>query len=136
MREPVVREPYRPDTEPISSAESAGEPDDVTVSAAWPLRRDIAAIDLVLAMESMPGHNAGAVADVLRRRFQLPDAEAHVVRRRLADLMVYERRMVGELQSLLPTGDPAAVDCQQAVGRVRRWLSAHDGRPTTMPIDN
>ena len=52
-------------------------------------------------MESMPGHNAGAVAGVLRRRFQLPDAEAHVVRRRLADLMVYERRMVGELQSLL-----------------------------------
>ena len=47
---PVVRQPYRPDTEPISSSESTDKPDDVSVSAAWPRRRDIAAVDLVLTM--------------------------------------------------------------------------------------
>jgi len=97
------------------------------IARAWPDRDDIPASALVAGIRQLPAASAADVAAVFRRRYGLSVDETSALRRRLADLMEYERQTTAELRRLLSEGDVAA--------KLEFWLEAREGDRPVMPFE-
>ena len=97
------------------------------IARAWPDRDDIPASALFAGLRQLPAASAAEVAAVFRRRYGLSEDEIAALRRRLSDLIEYEKQTTAELRRLLSDGDVAA--------RLQFWLEAREGDRPVMPFE-
>jgi len=122
-----------PPASPPAGAQAEVNADDVfevlydDIAHAWPDRDNIRASALVAGIRQLPAASAADVAAVFRRRYGLSVDDTSALRRRLADLMEYERQTTAELRRLLSEGDVTA--------KLEFWLEAREGDRSVMPFE-
>ena len=90
--------------------------------------------DLVKVMEAFPGASSVEMAISTTRHFEASRAQAKILRRRFAAMVVLEQNMIARVRRLLPVdGDPSSA--VQAVRDIDALCQRYEGRNTSLPFE-